>query len=340
MRGTRKRPSSAAGAPARTTSRGRLGRATSGRMTLVIGTACVVGGTSSTAALPHLGDRVEHGGRAGRRRGRAPRRSPPAGPGARGARLLRDSGPSGTSVLMLGRDSTSAVLDGSVLGRGRDPATLRGAGRAAGPGRGSRRERLRSADRDRRRSARTSRTTPEEPCPISCAWWCPTAPASWARSPPRSATPASTSCPSTSLERGSGVAVDDVVVELPRDRLPDSLITAAAGRARRDRRVAAALRRAAGHPPRAGAARGAGPRRRRARRRSCWPPSCRGSSTAAGRSSWTARAGSAGTWSRRLGRGPDVRGRGPAVDAAARRPGCCPARTTGCPSAGGTWPSR
>ena len=29
------------------------------------------------------------------------------------------------------------------------------------------------------------------------------------------------------LERGHGVAVDDVVVELPRDRLPDSLITAA-----------------------------------------------------------------------------------------------------------------
>lgn len=29
------------------------------------------------------------------------------------------------------------------------------------------------------------------------------------------------------LERGQGVAVDDVVVELPRDRLPDSLITAA-----------------------------------------------------------------------------------------------------------------
>ncbi len=28
------------------------------------------------------------------------------------------------------------------------------------------------------------------------------------------------------LERGGGVAVDDVVVELPRDRLPDSLITA------------------------------------------------------------------------------------------------------------------
>jgi hypothetical protein len=28
------------------------------------------------------------------------------------------------------------------------------------------------------------------------------------------------------LERGSGVAVDDVVVDLPRDRLPDSLITA------------------------------------------------------------------------------------------------------------------
>ena len=29
------------------------------------------------------------------------------------------------------------------------------------------------------------------------------------------------------LERGGGVAVDDVVVDLPRDRLPDSLITAA-----------------------------------------------------------------------------------------------------------------
>ena len=29
------------------------------------------------------------------------------------------------------------------------------------------------------------------------------------------------------LERGQGVAVDDVVVELPRDRLPDTLITAA-----------------------------------------------------------------------------------------------------------------
>jgi hypothetical protein len=29
------------------------------------------------------------------------------------------------------------------------------------------------------------------------------------------------------LERGNGVAVDDIVVDLPRDRLPDSLITAA-----------------------------------------------------------------------------------------------------------------
>src|SRR3954452_15660117 len=29
------------------------------------------------------------------------------------------------------------------------------------------------------------------------------------------------------LERGGGVAVDDIVVDLPRDRLPDSLITAA-----------------------------------------------------------------------------------------------------------------
>ena len=31
------------------------------------------------------------------------------------------------------------------------------------------------------------------------------------------------------LERGGGVAVDDVVVELPRDRVPDSLITAVRG---------------------------------------------------------------------------------------------------------------
>ena len=29
------------------------------------------------------------------------------------------------------------------------------------------------------------------------------------------------------LERGGGLAVDDIVVDLPADRLPDSLITAA-----------------------------------------------------------------------------------------------------------------
>ena len=63
------------------------------------------------------------------------------------------------------------------------------------------------------------------------------------------------------LERGTGVAVDDVVVDLPADRLPDSLITVAQSVPGRARGVAAALRRPAGHPPRAGAARRAGARR-------------------------------------------------------------------------------
>ena len=44
MRGTLKRPSSASGAEARTASRGRLGRTTSGWVTLSSGTAWVVGG--------------------------------------------------------------------------------------------------------------------------------------------------------------------------------------------------------------------------------------------------------------------------------------------------------
>ena len=49
MRGTRKRPSSASGAPASTSSRGSDGRTTSGRVTFSIGTACVVGGTSAAS---------------------------------------------------------------------------------------------------------------------------------------------------------------------------------------------------------------------------------------------------------------------------------------------------
>ena len=61
------------------------------------------------------------------------------------------------------------------------------------------------------------------------------------------------------LERGDGVAVDDVVVDLPRGRLPDTLITAAQAVPGVRRRVAPPVRGPAGHPPRAGAARRAGP---------------------------------------------------------------------------------
>ena len=141
------------------------------------------------------------------------------------------------------------------------------------------------------------------------------------------------------LERGHGVAVDDVVVELPRDRLPDSLITAAqavpgvtvesirpfAGPldTHRELELLDALARAAegttakllaAELPRVFHSGWAVVLRRAARGR--------GTSAAASDAA------------------PDVRGRDPAVDAAARARGCCPARTTGCPSAGGTWPSR
>ena len=49
IRGTRNFSSSTAGAPASTASRGSDGRTSSGRNTLVIGTACDVGGTSAAA---------------------------------------------------------------------------------------------------------------------------------------------------------------------------------------------------------------------------------------------------------------------------------------------------
>ena len=94
----------------------------------------MVGGTSSTAALPHLGDGVQHGGEL-----TGEEVELLVGHGQPGqAREVRDLLPGQRvlpgGVLMLGRDSTSAVLDGSVLGRLRDPATLRGA-RPGPPGR-------------------------------------------------------------------------------------------------------------------------------------------------------------------------------------------------------------
>ena len=141
------------------------------------------------------------------------------------------------------------------------------------------------------------------------------------------------------LERGNGVAVDDVVVELPRDRLPDSLITAAQAVPGRDGRVAAARSPARWTPTASWSCSRRWPGPPRARRPSCWPPSCRGSSTAAGRSSSTA---DADGWEVAAASeaAPAFDGRDAAVDAADRRRGCCPARTTGCPSAGGRWPSR
>ena len=138
------------------------------------------------------------------------------------------------------------------------------------------------------------------------------------------------------LERGQGVAVDDVVVELPGDRLPDTLITAAqavpgvtveslrpfAGPldTHRELELLESLARAA-----------------EGTSRSCWPPSCRGCSTAAGRWCWRP----ADDWEvvAASDAAPVFEGVTlPWMPLTAR--GCCPARTTGCPSAGGTWPSR
>ena len=140
------------------------------------------------------------------------------------------------------------------------------------------------------------------------------------------------------LERGGGVAVDDVVVELPRDRLPDSLITAAqavpgveveslrpfAGPldTHRELELLEALARAAegtaakllaAELPRVFHSGWAVVLSATARRPGRWPPPRR---------------------PRRPSRAWPCRGcRCPG-------PGCCPARTTGCPSAGGRWPSR
>ncbi|CAO5229501.1 hypothetical protein FAGKG844_120122 [Frankia sp. AgKG'84/4] len=60
MRGTRKRPSWAAGAAARASAAGRDGRATSGRNTFVSGTAWLVGGMSAaaTSATRATADRI------------------------------------------------------------------------------------------------------------------------------------------------------------------------------------------------------------------------------------------------------------------------------------------
>jgi hypothetical protein len=50
MRGTRKRPSSVAGAAANTSSRETPGRTTSGRNTFTSGNGCEVGGTSAMSS--------------------------------------------------------------------------------------------------------------------------------------------------------------------------------------------------------------------------------------------------------------------------------------------------
>ena len=54
MRGTRNRPSSASGAAASTSSRGRPGRATSARNTFTNGSGCAVGGTPCGVERRHL----------------------------------------------------------------------------------------------------------------------------------------------------------------------------------------------------------------------------------------------------------------------------------------------
>ena len=232
MRGTRNRPSSAAGAPASTTSRGRLGRATSWRGD--VGQRHRVRGRRHVARRrpAHLGDRVEDGVElageevellVGHRQPRQPRQ---VGDLVAGQWSFRDG------VLMLGRNSTSQVLAGAataVCGRVRD---LRHSYVGGLRHRSVDRERLPpqrsteildpaadpAADRRRSRRNRVLSPAPGRARP--------------ARHPRRGRdrarhAPASTSCPLDVLERGNGVAVDDVVVELPADRLPDSLITAA-----------------------------------------------------------------------------------------------------------------
>ena len=120
------------------------------------------------------------------------------------------------------------------------------------------------------------------------------------------------------LERGNGVAVDDVVVELPADRLPDSLITAAQSVPGREGGVAAARSPGRWTPTASWSCSRRWPAPPRAPRSSCWPPSCRGCSTAAGPSSCRRRAARRQPWevAAASDAAPTFDGRGAALDAA------------------------
>ena len=190
-------------------------------MTFVIGTACVVGGTSSTAAFPHLGDGVEHGGQltgeevellVGHRQ-----------PGQ--VRQVRDfvRSPSGRACSCCGGTplrwcATARFSAGNVT----RPLYVGPSG--ARPAR-NRRERLHRTTIDGDRPAPRGRpggtvsyllrlVVPDRPGILGAV--------------ATALGDAGVDIVSLDvLERGHGVAVDDVVVDLPRDRLPDSLITAA-----------------------------------------------------------------------------------------------------------------
>src|SRR3954451_16555013 len=155
--------------------------------------------------------------RAGRRRGRAPRRSLPAGRGARGARR-----PSGRAC---------SCWDGTPLrrarrlglGRIRDLATLRGAVRR--PPTRSGRGKLHAFAIDGDRPALEDH--PGGTVSYLLRLVVPDKPGILGAVATALGAAGIDIVTLDVLERGNGVAVDDVVVELPPGRLPDSLITAA-----------------------------------------------------------------------------------------------------------------
>ena len=256
-------------------------------MTFVIGTACVVGGTSSTAALPHLGDGVEHGGQlageeiellVGHRQ-----------PGQ--VRQVRDLV---TGELAL-RGRACSCCGGTPL---RCCATARfSAGNVTGPlyvGPSGRRP-----ARNGRERLHASRSTEIGPHLRgrpggTVSYLLRLVRARPARHPGRGrhrprrrrhrhrvpGRPGARARRRRGRRRGRAAP-------RPAARQPDH---GRPGRPRRDRGVDPALRRAARHPPRAGAARGAGPRRR-------------------GNDGQAAGRGAAAGVPQRLGRRPGVRAR-------------------------------